>query len=109
MAVVAITKERQGGETRVAATPDSVRKLIAMGLKVRVESGAGDGASIPDAEYAAAGATVTKGAAATVKDADLLFKVRAPDAAEIAALKKGAVVSALLYPHLDRKSLDALA
>jgi NAD(P) transhydrogenase subunit alpha len=86
MAVVAITKERQGGETRVAATPDSIRKLIAMGLKVRIESGAGDGASIPDAEYVAAGATIAKGAAATIKDADLLFKVRAPDAAEVAAL-----------------------
>jgi len=109
MAVVAITKERQDGETRVAATPDSIRKLIAMGLKVRIESGAGDGASIPDAEYVAAGATIAKGAAATIKDADLLFKVRAPDAAEVAALKKGAIVAALLNPHMDRKSLDALA
>jgi len=109
MAVVAITKERQGGETRVAATPDSIRKLIAMGLKVRIESGAGDGASIPDAEYVAAGATIAKGAAVTIKDADLLFKVRAPDAAEIAALKKGAIVAALLNPHMDRNSLDALA
>ena len=109
MAVVAITKERQGGETRVAATPDSIRKLIAMGLKVRIESGAGEGASIPDAEYVAAGATIAKGAAFTIKDADLLFKVRAPDAAEIAALKKGTIVAALLNPHMDRNSLDALA
>ena len=109
MAVVAITKERQCGETRVAATPDTVRKLIAMGLKVRIESGAGAGASIPDSEYTAAGASIAKTAAEAVKDADLLFKVRAPEAGEIGALKKGCVVAALLNPHQDKKSLDALA
>ena len=78
MAVVAITKETSAGETRVAATPDTVRKLIAMGLQVRVESGAGAGASIPDTDYETAGASIVKAASAAIKDADLLFKVRGP-------------------------------
>ncbi len=109
MAVVAITKERHNGETRVAATPESVKKLIAMGLAVRVEAGAGAGASIPDSEYEAAGAQIAKTAAAAISGADLVFKVHGPDAAEIAALKKGAVVAALLNPHQSRDRLDALA
>jgi NAD(P) transhydrogenase subunit alpha len=109
MAVVAILKERAAGETRVAATPDSVRKLIAMGCEVRVETGAGAGASIPDAEYQSAGASIARTAAAALKDADILFKVRAPDASDIGALKKGALVAALLNPHQDRKTLDAIA
>ena len=109
MAVVAITKERHNGETRVAATPESVKKLIAMGLEVRVETGAGLGASIPDSEYEAAGARIAKTAAAAISRADLVFKVHGPDAAEIAALKKGAVVAALLNPHQSRDRLDALA
>jgi NAD(P) transhydrogenase subunit alpha len=109
MAVVAITKERHNGETRVAATPESVKKLIAMGLEVRIETGAGLGASIPDSEYKNAGATIAKTAAAAVSGADLVFKVHGPDPAEISALKKGAVVAALLNPHQSRDRLDALA
>ena len=109
MAVVAITKERHNGETRVAATPESVKKLIALGLEVRVETGAGAGASIPDNEYKDAGATIAKTAAAAITGADLVFKVHGPDTAEIAALKKGAVVAALLNPHQSRNRLDALA
>ena len=58
MTVVAVTKERRAGETRVAMTPDAVKKLIGMGLSVVVESGAGAGASASDADYEAAGATV---------------------------------------------------
>ena len=57
MAVVAVTKERAPGESRVAATPESVKKLAALGLSVTVETGAGLGASIPDSDYEAAGAT----------------------------------------------------
>jgi NAD(P) transhydrogenase subunit alpha len=109
MAVVAITKERQNNETRVAASPDSVKKLIAMGLSVRIETGAGAGASIPDSEYKDAGAEIVKTAAAAINGADLVFKVHGPDAGEIAALKKGAIVAALLNPHQERARLDALA
>jgi NAD(P) transhydrogenase subunit alpha len=109
MAVVAITKERQNNETRVAATPESVKKLIALGLTVRIETGAGAGASIPDNDYKEAGAQIAKTAAAAISGADLLFKVHGPDAAEIAALKKGAIVAALLNPHQSRDRLNALA
>src|ERR1022692_4685744 len=96
---IAVIKERRSAETRVAATPDTVRKLIALGFSVSVEEGAGVSASVPDADYAAAGASLAKTAAAALKDADVVLKVRAPEAAEIAALKSGAVLVALLNPY----------
>ena len=109
MAVIAVTKERRAGETRVAATPETVRKLIAAGFSVRVEMGAGARAAYPDADYQAAGASMVSTAKVAIENADILFKVRAPDTEEIAALKSGAVVAALLNPHQDREALTALA
>ena len=109
MAVVAVTRERRAGETRVATTPEAVKKLIALGVSVVVESGAGMAASVPDADYAAAGATVAPDLAATLSAADILLKVRGPTDEEIAALKAGAIVIALLNPHMERPVLDALA
>src|SRR5258708_304352 len=109
MAVIAVTKERRADETRAAATPEPVKKLIAAGFAVTVETGAGAAASYPDADYEAAGATMAKTLKAALDKADILFKVRAPEAAEIAALKSGAIVVALLNPHQDRATLDALA
>ncbi|MDH4384594.1 MAG: Re/Si-specific NAD(P)(+) transhydrogenase subunit alpha [Caulobacter sp.] len=109
MAVIAVTREARANETRVAATPDSVKKLIAAGFSVVVEAGAGSAAAYPDADYAAAGATLETSAAAAIGKADILFKVRAPDAAEIAALKPGATVIATLNPYQDRETLDLLA
>ena len=106
---IAVTKERRPGETRVAATPDSVKKLIALGCAVTVETGAGLGASMLDADYLAAGATIAPDATTALAQADLVFKVRAPEAEEIAALKPGAVVVALLNPHAERAALEALA
>jgi NAD(P) transhydrogenase subunit alpha len=106
---VAVTQERHADETRVAATPDTVKKLISAGFDVVIESGAGAAASYPDADYEAAGAAVAKGAAATLKGAQVLFKVRAPSAEEIAALPAGAVVMAQLNPYQDKASLKALA
>ena len=109
MAVIAVTKETRGGETRVAATPETVKKLAAAGWSVVVQAGAGIAASYPDADYEAAGAKLAKTANEALKDADVLFKVRAPEAAEIAALKKGAIVAAALNPHQDKDTLNALA
>ena len=108
-ATIAVTKERRANETRVAATPDSIKKLIGMGFAVTVETGAGAGAAIPDADYEAAGAKIAKSAAEAVKGADILFKVRGPEAAEIKALKPGALVVALLNPHIEKDQLKALA
>ncbi len=106
---VAVAQERSAGETRVAATPETVKKLIAAGCEVVIESGAGVKAAYPDDQYTAAGAAIAKTAAAALKDADILFKVRAPDAAEIKALKPGAIVVAALNPYQDKATLEALA
>ena len=106
---VAVTQERHADETRVAATPETVKKLISLGCEVTVESGAGKASSYPDAEYAAAGATIAKTAAAALKGADVLFKVRAPTSDEIKALKSGAVLACALNPHQDKATLKALA
>ncbi len=109
MTMIAVTKERRSGETRVAATPETVKKLIAAGFSVTVEAGAGIAAAYPDTDYAAAGAILAKTAKAAVEKADILYKVRAPDDAEIAALKSGAIVAALLNPHQDKAVIAALA
>ncbi|MBP6545906.1 MAG: Re/Si-specific NAD(P)(+) transhydrogenase subunit alpha [Phenylobacterium sp.] len=109
MAIIAVTTERRAGETRVAAVPETVKKLIAAGFSVVVESGAGTAASYPDADYQAAGAEIAKDAKAAIGKADILFKVRSPEAAEIAALKSGAIVVALLNPHMDKDALAAIA
>jgi len=109
MAVVAVTRERRAGETRVATTPEAVKKLLALGVSVTVETGAGISASTPDAEYAAAGARIGADLAATLADADILLKVRAPSDEEIALLKRGAIVVGLLNPHVEREVLEALA
>jgi NAD(P) transhydrogenase subunit alpha len=107
--LVAVTRERRAEETRVAITPDSAKKLIALGAQVGVEAGAGLKASYADADYAAAGAMIVKTAKAAIEGADILFKVRAPVAEEIAALKTGAIVAAMLNPFGEREALDALA
>ena len=106
---IAILKETRAGETRVAATPDTVKKWTAAGVAVTVESGAGLGASITDEAFTAAGATIAKTARDALKTADILLKVRAPEAAEIAALKDGATVVALLDAHREKDALNALA
>jgi NAD(P) transhydrogenase subunit alpha len=109
MAVIAVTKERRAAETRVAATPETVKKLIAAGFSVTIEAGAGTAAAYPDADYEAAGATLAKTAKAAIEKADILFKVRAPVDEEIAALKAGALVIATLNPYIEKAALKALA
>jgi NAD(P) transhydrogenase subunit alpha len=109
MAVIAVTRERRAGETRVAAVPETVKKLIAQGFSVMVEEGAGSAASFPDADYQAAGATLAKTAKDALAKADILFKVRAPEADEIAAIKPGTLVVATLNPDQDKAALEGLA
>ena len=106
---VAITKERRHGETRVAATPDTVKKLIGLGLGVVVETRAGLGASIPDSDYEAAGAQIAPTAQAALENADIVLKVGAPAEDEVAMLKRGAILVGLLDPYTERSLLDALA
>ena len=108
MPVLAVTKERRAGETRVAVTPEAAKKLIGLGFSVVVETGAGEAAAALDADYRAAGAIIAKDAAAALADADVVFKVRGPADEEIAALKSGAIVVGLFNPHQDRALTDAL-
>lgn len=106
---LAIPKERRDNETRVAASPESVKKLTALGFDVIVEAGAGLSSSVSDAEFQAAGATIAADAAAAMGDADVIFKVRGPDADEISKMKRGAVLAAMLNPHQSKETNDALA
>jgi H+-translocating NAD(P) transhydrogenase subunit alpha len=104
---LAIARERRAFETRVAATPETVKKLKALGIDVVVEAGAGDGSSIPDAAFTAAGATIAASYDEAVKDADVVFKVQRPllagegDLDELKPLKKGATLVASLSPYAD--------
>jgi NAD(P) transhydrogenase subunit alpha len=106
---LAVPKEMRDGETRVAATPETVKKFKALGLDVAIESGAGVHANFSDADYIAAGASVAPDAATTLAGADIVLKVRGPAGDEIALLKPGAVLAALLAPHADKDAPAALA
>ncbi|MBL4842532.1 MAG: Re/Si-specific NAD(P)(+) transhydrogenase subunit alpha [Thalassospira sp.] len=105
---LAVPKEIWPGERRVAVTPDTVKKLIGLGFDVAIEAGAGINAAIPDDRFTDAGATIAKTMKTTVKDADVILKVRPPvvdgKTDELAAYKKGAAIIALLDPY-DRKDL----
>jgi NAD(P) transhydrogenase subunit alpha len=106
---IGIPTEIQPGETRVAATPETVKKLAAGTLHaVVVQAGAGAGASIPDRDFQAAGATMAGSAAQVYAHAELLLKVRGPDACEIVMLRPGTIVIGLLSPD-DPSGITALA
>ncbi|WP_151975325.1 NAD(P) transhydrogenase subunit alpha [Erythrobacter sp. EC-HK427] len=105
---IAVLKERAAGESRVAATPETVKKFTALGATVAVEEGAGAGASISDAAYREAGAEVASGGA-VVKDADIVLGVQAPDVASLTGAKPGAWVAATFDPFSQRERVDAYA
>ncbi|MDP2206758.1 MAG: Re/Si-specific NAD(P)(+) transhydrogenase subunit alpha [Alphaproteobacteria bacterium] len=105
---LAVGKETITAEKRVAATPESVRKLIALGFDVSVEAGAGLTAAVTDDMYAQAGAKITTGAD-VYKDADVVLRVRHPAAAEIVNMKSGALLLAQLSPYQEKETLKALA
>jgi NAD(P) transhydrogenase subunit alpha len=106
---IGIPTEVQPGETRVAATPETVKKYCAGGQNtVFVQAGAGAGANFPDADYAAAGATVVADAASVYGQAELVLKVRNPLPEEMAAMKSGTVLIGLLSPY-DAAGIEALA
>ena len=106
---IAALKERAAGETRVALTPETARKFIALGAAVVVEAGAGAAASIADADYAAAGAEVAKTAAAAVKGADAVLGVQGPDPKALNGASSGAWVVAGLDPFGQRGRVDDYA
>ncbi len=105
---IAVLKESAAGETRVAATPETVKKFIGLGNDLAVEKGAGATASIPDDAYVEAGASVGT-AAASVKDADIVLGVQAPAVTKLKGAKPGAWVAALFDPFQNADLLDAYA
>ena len=106
---VAIPAETEANETRVAATPDSIKKLIALGATVVVQSGAGMSSGITDPDYVAAGATLAGTAAEALADADLVLKVRRPAATELSDYKRGASVIATMDPYGHEEAVAAMA
>jgi proton-translocating NAD(P)+ transhydrogenase subunit alpha len=103
---IAVAREVDPAEPRVAATPDTVKKLTALGAEVAVEAGAGVKSGVLDTDYTAAGATVSANA---IGGADVVLKVRRPGDAEVAGYKKGALVIAIMDPYGNEAALGALA
>jgi NAD(P) transhydrogenase subunit alpha len=103
---IAIAAEADRAEPRVAATPETVKKLIGLGAEVAVEPGAGVKSGILDADYTAAGATIAKDAAS---GADVVLKVRRPTPDELKSYKKGALVAAIMDPFGNDAALKAMA
>ena len=106
---LAVLKERRVGEARVAATPDTVKKLIGLGISVAVEAGAGVAAAISDQDFAAAGAEIAADAAAALAGAGVLFAVQAPDEAVRALIAPGTLVIGTMNAAADPGLLPALA
>ena len=105
---IAVPAEADKIETRVAATPETVKKFIGLGAEVAVEAGAGAGARVTDAEFAAAGAYIGD-KAATLAEAEIVLKVRRPAEAELGQYKPGALVVGIMDPYGNEAALKAIA
>ena len=103
---IGVPLETRAGETRVAATPETVKKLISQGHQVLIQAGAGVGASQPDSAYEAVGASI--GSAADALGSEIILKVRSPEAAELKQMKSGAVLLGMLDPF-DNAGIQAMA
>jgi len=106
---IAIPKERRAGETRVAASPEVVRKLIDLGFQVTVEKDAGHGASFTDAAFKDAGATIAKDVASATKSADIVLKIQGPETGELNHYKKGPILIGSLGALGNPKDMKAYA
>jgi NAD(P) transhydrogenase subunit alpha len=106
---IAVLSETDGAETRVSATPETVKKYKTLGADVVVQAGAGASAGIPDTEFEAAGASVAASAADALRDADVILKVRRPAEGELSGAKPGAIVIAIMDPYGQEAALKALA
>ncbi|WP_238258328.1 NAD(P) transhydrogenase subunit alpha, partial [Methylobacterium gnaphalii] len=106
---IGVLAESDPGESRVATVPDLVKKYVALGADVTIQSGAGKDSGIPDADFEAAGARIVGSAAEAVGDADLVLKVRRPNADELKSFKKDAVVLAIMDPYGREAELKAMA
>jgi len=106
---LAVLKERRAAETRVAATPETVKKLIALGLTVVVEAGAGASASLSDAEFAAAGAEIAPDAKALLAGANIVFAVQTPSPEQRALIPRGALLVCIAGAFGDPELVPSLA
>jgi NAD(P) transhydrogenase subunit alpha len=107
--LIAVPREVFPGEKRVATVPDVVDKLVKLGFRVAVEAGAGEGAQIADDAYRAAGAEVVADRTALWRSADIVFKVRAPDDAEIGLMREGAMLVSFVWPAQNPQLMQRLA
>src|SRR5829696_8619814 len=105
---IAIPREAES-ESRVAATPETIKKIKSLGAEVAVEAGAGVKSGILDSDYEAAGASVHAGAADVVGDVDVVLKVRRPSAEEVVHYNRGAIVIAIMDPYGNEAALQQLA
>jgi NAD(P) transhydrogenase subunit alpha len=106
---IAVLSETDPVETRVAATPETVKKYKSLGAEVAIEAGAGRKAGVPDAEFEAAGATIAQSAAEAARDADVVLKVRRPGTGELMAMKSGALVIGIMDPYGHEDAVRAMA
>jgi NAD(P) transhydrogenase subunit alpha len=105
---IAVLKELADGEARVAASPETVKKFIALGATMAVEKGAGESAAVADTDYQDMGATIGT-RAAVLKDADIVLAVQGPSPQSLKGIKKGAWLVASLNPFGERERVDAYA
>ena len=105
---IAVVRETAAGETRVAATPETVKKFIGLGADLSVESGAGENASISDADYEAAGATVAP-LAKVLEGADIILAINGPDPASLNVARAGTLLVGALDPARQRETIDGYA
>src|SRR6185437_3848070 len=105
--LIAAPAETDPGETRVAATPETVKKFVGLGAEVAIEHGAGAKAGFPNADYQSAGARLVS--ADETLGADVVLKVRRPDAGEITRLKPDALVIATMDPYGHRDAIETMA
>ena len=106
---IAFPAETDAAEPRVAATPETVKKLRALGAEVAVQAGAGNGSGIRDSDYEAAGARIAHDAGDAVHDADLVLKVRRPNPHELGSYRRGATVIAIMDSYGQDEALRAMA
>ena len=109
MAVSLVVVKEQGDETRVAATPETVKKLIALGFSLTVQAGAGEASGFSDARYEDEGATIANSVASAIAEADVVVGVKAPSKATVTAMKKGALLIAQLNPYQDTIGVKSYA
>ncbi|MEI6572041.1 MAG: Re/Si-specific NAD(P)(+) transhydrogenase subunit alpha [Alphaproteobacteria bacterium] len=106
---IAVISETAALETRVAATPETIKKLIGLGASVSIEAGAGRHSGIPDSDFVAAGATIAGSAKDALADAAVILKVRRPTEGELGLIPKGALVLAIMDPYDSAEALQSMA